>query len=141
VNTDQIDAVTLWVFLTPVITYVPWELVVVLWLRPRAKRLGLPMPKTISMVARGLGYRVAALVYLWFGLGVHFWLNRSTWGSAPAGVVFWLVPVALAVWAGFDWGTDPQTWPRWKRTVLHPFFVAPVGALAGYLLFPQTFPW
>lgn len=142
-----VDRITLWVFLLPLLIWLPWELVIVLWLRPRAKRLGLPMPQTISMVARGLGYRMAAIVYLWSGLGVHYWVNRTVWGTSWAGVIFWLIPLALAVWAVIDWKSDVLTWPKWKRIVLWPGTVYAYAGLAGWLLFPQKvpggfpFPW
>ncbi len=140
-STATIDLITLWVFLTPAIIWIPWELALVLWLRPRAKRLGLPMPGTISMVARGLGYRVGALVYLWFGLGVHYWVNRAHWGPAWAGVLFWIIPLALLVWAILDRFSEVETWPRWKRVLLYPVTTATLGGLGGYFLFPQSFPW
>lgn len=135
-----VDRITLVVFLAPLLIWLPWELVLVLWLRPRARRLGLPMPQTISMVARGLGYRVAALVYLWSGLGVHFWLNRSMWGSTALGVLFWAIPLALLLWSIIDWNTDVLTWPRWKRIALWPGTVYAYGGLSGWFFFPQKVP-
>ncbi len=134
------NTITLLVFLAPFAIWIPWELVLVLYLRPKAGREGKPRPATISMVARGLGYKLPSIPYLWGGLGVHFWVNRSAWGATWAGVLFWLAPVLLFVYSGLTWREEPAAWPRWKRLALHPVTWLTLGGLAGFFLFPQTFP-
>lgn len=139
-TTDQIDLVTLFVFLGPLFIWVPWELVLLV-LRAKARREGKPLPRLISQVALRVGYKVPSVPFLWSGLGVHYWFNRETYALAWAGVLFWLTPVLLAIYVRARAWSEPTTWPRWKRVALHPILWLALGAPAGYFLFPQTFPW
>lgn len=133
------DTTTAVIFLTPWAVWLAWELVLLV-LRARGRRVG-----TISMVARGLGWRINCLPYFWCGLAAHYWWNAG-WGGTLTGVLFWCLGAVLFAADAFLWtrtATAPSTWPRWFRWLRWPLLWAFVGVAAGRFLFPQAgaLPW
>jgi hypothetical protein len=129
-----IDTITAIVFLAVWPLWLAWELVL---LRLRATAEGQP-PKTISMVARDIGWKSSCLVYLWAGLAAHYWWTGAAWGTVAGGIAFWLIAVALLVEDAILWRSPRDTWPLWLYWQRLPALWLALGLAAGRLLFPQA---
>ena len=133
-----VNLATKWLVITPWLLWAVWE-VALLVLRAKVG----PEVKTISMEAKDLGSGgLTALVYFWFGLGAHYWLNwtRPVWSFPWLGVAFWVVGLAFL---GTDLFTSwrPELWPEWMRWVRYPPLVAAFAVLMGWACFPQGGSW
>lgn len=108
--------------------------VVLLW-RRRPAAVG-PKPPTISMVLRDKRYYLTSHIYLLSGLLMHWfvpWRHASVVGS----VAFWLIAVAVFVWDLVLRKKPVREWPTWMVVARDPPMWLLIGALAGFLLFPQ----
>jgi hypothetical protein len=140
---STVDQITLIVWLSMWPVFLIWEIILLLmrgagWAE---------MPALISMVAREYGWSLSAVVYVWFGLGAHFWWNASArypgvWDTITA-LSFWLICVALLVWDIVLWRSDFTAWPTALRWARWPVAWMVAGALSGRFLFPQVgrVPW
>lgn len=128
-----VDTITFVLFVAIWPVWLVWELVL---LRLRATQQ--TPPKTISMVARDLGWKSTSLIYLWCGLAAHYWWTGTDWGGVPGGIAFWLISVALLVEDVVLWKRPRETWPRWLYWQRFPAVWMALGLLAGRLLFPQA---
>lgn len=121
------NTVTLVVFLAFWPVWLVWEIVIL----ARRAQPG-DKPKTISMVARDMGWKMNSLVYLWSGLGAHFWWNAAAWAPYLTGALFWVIFLVLGV---ADWLFSATDARPWYRT---PVLWMAIGALSGRFLFPQA---
>lgn len=132
-----VDTITFWVWLSPWFILGFWELYVVI------QRLRGVKVKTVSIVAKDYGPKLASMVYTWTAMPAHWWWNAGRWGPDFLAWIFWIIPVALLVWDIFCWKEVPQSWSTWKRRARHPLTWMVLGPLAGRYLFPQAggLPW
>jgi hypothetical protein len=128
----MIDTITFWVFVAIWPVWLVWELVL---LKMRAS--GPEKPRTISMVARDLGWRANMIVYLWAGLSTHYWWPGKAWSSVAGGVTFWLIALALLIEDLCLKKHPPAEWPTWLKWQRLPLVWLVIGLLAGHFLFPQ----
>lgn len=92
--------------------------------------------KTISMLLRDRRYHLTSVIYVFSGLLTHcfaVWRHATVVGS----VAFWLVGVVLLVVNVWSWRRPVQTWPTWAVIASDPPLWLLVGALSGFVLFPQ----
>lgn len=134
-----VNAITLVVFLAFWPAWLVWELV--LLVRRANDVPDKPITKLISMVARDIGPKASSVVYLWSGLGAHFWWTGQPYPGAAdviAAVLFWVLAVVLGVWDLTLLKTDRALWSRTLTVVRSPLVWLVVGLLAGRFLFPQA---
>ena len=91
------------------------------------------------------GRRVAAyhLLELAVGAGAFFsaWLLRSSLSGyfrelvAPLGELLWVIPVYLAFWSAYSWGTGAYLAFRTRGALSHVFNLAAVNALTAFSVF------
>jgi hypothetical protein len=130
--TATMDSITFWVFVLLWPVWLAWELVLL-----RLRAVEQDKPKTISMVARDLGWKASSIVYVWGGLATHFWWTAPGWAPAWSAVIFWFLAAALLVEDAALWGSDRSTWKGWVQVQRFPPLILGAGLLAGRLLFPQ----
>jgi hypothetical protein len=101
-----------------------------------------PLPKTISMVARDMGWRVNLIPYLWSGMATHWWwLASNPYPPVLEGVLgtfFWVIGLALLIWDISLWRVSRDEYVGLGLVVRNPLTWLIVGAMAGRLLFPQV---
>jgi hypothetical protein len=137
VNPTVIDICTRWVFIGPLLLWLPWE-VLVLVLRMRGVHV-----RTLSMVAQDLGFTgLTSVVYFYVGLCSHFWLNRWKLELLPewCGVFFWVIGFAYLALDAFT-TSDHSRWPAWLEVMRWPPVVFGLATASGYLLFWQKGKW
>ena len=130
--TATVDTITFWLFLGIWPIWGVWELAL-LWWRGQGIRVG-----TISMVAKDRASKLTCLVYLWAGLGAHYWWTGPHWAPAWSALLFWAVAVGLLVEDVALWGGDKASWPAWLRWQRWPPLWLCLGVLSGRFLFPQA---
>lgn len=148
----------LWLGFWPVMLVV--EMIILRW-----RATGPGKPKTISMVARDMGWHMNGMVYLWAMCGTHWWWNGPAWAPVWTAVLTWVILLVLLIVDYFMYrtaqiqtakdfadGLPMKTYMRSVNGVVHewpytnplrlwwrapPLWLA-VGALAGRILFPQA---
>ena len=134
-----INLITRWVVLGPFILWAAWELAQI-WFQRRGWDVRL-----ISQEARSLAYRgMPSLAFFLTGLSVHFFLS---WRSLPwsdtlatvAAVAWWAIGAAYLVADVLD--PNRAYWPAVTLWLRWPPFVAIVGAVSAFFLFPQRALW
>ena len=140
---SALNRITLWIFLGFWPVWLVWEIALLIMRGAGVAQL----PSLISMVARDRGWSLSSVVYLWFGLGAHFWANTDKVYPGATNTIlsisFWVIAVALLVWDITLWRTDFVMWSPVLRWFRWPVAWMIAGALSGRFLFPQAgrAPW
>lgn len=136
---SRLDTITLLLFISIWPAWLTWEITLLVM---RGVPFG-AFPMTLSMVAQRDGWYLNSVVYTWGGLATHYWLPRVKWATVWGSVLFWLITLTLLIQDVCLWNTDKDTWSDFLYWQRFPGLVLIVGALCGFVLFPQRgeTPW
>lgn len=101
---------------------------------------------TISRVAKSLAWKFSAFVFFWSSMAVHWFVPSPFTATRASSIAFWLLLVAICAWNAAAWrrcSRPVAEWPAWLRWLQWPVLYVAGGALAAWVLFPQTqmVPW
>lgn len=132
---NTMDWITVGVLLAVPALWLAWEMVVLQ-----------TDNRTISQIARQIGWRLSFYVFLLSSMPFHWWCPSPVTGTTAGTVTFWLIVASLFVYNIVTWrrhARDLALWPRWDRWVNWPILYLIAGPVLALLLFPQrqSLPW
>jgi hypothetical protein len=126
------------IFFLPI--WLVWELVVLLWLRPRGVVIDGHLPGTISMIMQQRAYQINVIPFFWASMTAHWWFNWmrvSTWSTPIPAIVFWVILASILASDVWLWNVAYQQLPEWAKVFRAPMVQSLLGFVLAYTLFPQ----
>jgi len=126
------------VFFLPI--WLVWELVVLLWLRPRGVAIDGHLAGTISMIMQQRAYQLNIIPFFWASMTAHWWFNwlrHRVWDVPYPAIAFWVFLAGTLAADIVLWNTAYQQLPEWAKVYRAPMVQCALGFMLAYFLFPQ----
>jgi hypothetical protein len=127
------------VFFLPI--WLIWELVVLIYLRPRGATVDSHLVGTISMIMQQRAYQINVIPFFWAGMAAHWWVNwlrTPVWSNAVPTVLYWVIVAGVLGLDVILWSTAYQQLPEWAKVLRSPMVQVVLGFFTAYFLFPQA---